>query len=358
MKQKRILLFSRDPGGCNSVTPLYDFLLGKGDIPLLYGKDFSLLKMKNDFHLNPSDLMNQLPSFDFEGVYSWLQSLGPKAVITGTSYGDQTEQWLWAASKRLGIPSFAILDHWINYGLRFKNAEGFSYPDLIIASDTDAKNLACKEKIPETKLRVWGNPYYDFLRTYSEQNLAAQIRSKYGCSSSAARLISFASEPFSLTPKNYGYSEAEILQSLIHSIRTTQPMDSKTVLVVRTHPKESRAGVLAFCERSSTSNLEIHCSNQERSIDLVSAADLNCGMISQYLIESAVLQKPTLSIQIGLNTSDPFILSQKGVLPLLTTQNDLDAQMKRFMNGNIGLPKLELPSQCMENIFTELERIA
>ncbi|MEK7246516.1 MAG: hypothetical protein AAB223_10915, partial [Pseudomonadota bacterium] len=52
-----------------------------------------------------------------------LERGSPGLLLTGTSFFDGFERALWAASRHLRIPSFAVLDSWTNIERRFRPAE-------------------------------------------------------------------------------------------------------------------------------------------------------------------------------------------------------------------------------------------
>jgi hypothetical protein len=356
--KNKILLFSRDPGGRNSVSPLFDFLSSKNFDLLFYTKDFSNCRESDPLDLRSADILNEVSILTPKALEDWLIKINPKAVITGTSYGDFSERHLWLACRKLKIPTFAILDHWINYGVRFKNEDaGFNFPDYIVVTDSDAEQLAIQDGVPKARLRTWGNPYYDFLKTKTLSNETNRIRSKFSCSNPADKMILFASEPFSSAPQSYGYDEKQTLENLLQSLKKISFKKGRISLVVRPHPKENAQGLADICEKYSGENLNIYISSEDKSIDIILASDLVCGMISQFLIESAVMKKISVSIQIGLNTKDPFILTQKKVIPLINNIHQLDDFFSSFFREERKPSNFELPHHCMENILAELEKI-
>jgi len=352
MNLKTVLLFSRDPGGCNSVAPLFSFFKERHFKPLLYAKDFSNRKMIDFFGLHPIDVLNEVPNLSEKAIEQWLAKLNPNIVITGTSFGDATERSIWLACKNLKITSFAILDHWINYAIRFKKEDGqYIFPDNIVVPDLDAKDLAVKEGLPSSALHVLGNPYYDFLRSWKSTQTIDKIRQKFLMDSNKDQLVVFASESISSSPAKFGYSEKEILEHLLNSIATRPENAPQVSVVVRPHPKEDFQDLIRICNRFQSSHLRTFVSSDENSIDLILASNLVCGMISQFLIETVVMKKSAISIQIGLNAKDPFILTQKGVLPLITNKNQLDGLIRNFHLNEKQRPSFEPPYQCMENIL-------
>lgn len=355
MKNKKILLFSRDPGGCNSISPLYQYLKQKGYEVLLYAKEFSLERMKTQFLLEPKNISNEIHDINPTKIINWLNKIKPDVIITGTSFGDITERMIWDNAQKIGIPTIVILDHWINYGNRFRDLEGrFVKPNIVIVPDQRGFEIAVKEGIPAETLKTWGNPYYDYLKTYSSEGVSV-IRNQY-LKKENQKLISFASEPFSKSPASYGYTEHEILHQLAISIKNMLDENASVCLIVRPHPKEDVGRLKMQCQKYEDDNLTLYVSSAEKSIDLILASDLVCGMISQYLIEGAILEKHVLSIQIGLNQPDPFILTRNGIVPIVLSSEQLDMALENFQSGKMIASKFNVTHQCMDRIFEELER--
>ena len=109
MKNKTILLFSRDPGGANTVVPLVPALREKGYSVKLFGKDMALKKYSNA-GLEGVDISTLLNKVNPAEVESFLCAEKADFLITGTSASDPVEKYLWKAAEKLNVPSFAILD--------------------------------------------------------------------------------------------------------------------------------------------------------------------------------------------------------------------------------------------------------
>src|SRR5574344_2059702 len=114
---KKILLFSRDPGGANAIISLVDKLKQSYEV-ILYGKDSAIHKYEEN-HLQYIDLSTEIENISLGNLEDFVDRIKPDLIITGTSADDMTEKYLWKVCEKKGIISFAILDQWINYGIRF-----------------------------------------------------------------------------------------------------------------------------------------------------------------------------------------------------------------------------------------------
>ena len=84
----------------------------------LYGKDVALSRFKN-YQLDPINIKDEINKISVDDLTSFLKRISPDVVITGTGADDMTEKLIWKSCKALRIKSYAILDQWVNYGIRF-----------------------------------------------------------------------------------------------------------------------------------------------------------------------------------------------------------------------------------------------
>ena len=114
MKGRRILFFSRDPGGTNAIMPLIAPLRALGNEVAIYGKD-AALSIYRKLNVDCSDICDSIPAGTPEEASEFVRKASPDLIVTGTSSEDFTERHLWRAAEKMGIPSFAVLDQWTNY---------------------------------------------------------------------------------------------------------------------------------------------------------------------------------------------------------------------------------------------------
>ncbi len=370
---KTILLFSRDPGGANTIIPLVQKLNDKYNI-LLYGKDVALLKYK-DNNLNAQNIMEYCKNINYNEIKNFLINIKPDFIITGTSADDYTEKYLWAAGQELNIKSFAILDQWINYGIRFSKysvSEINEYnkyktheymPSKILVMDSFAKDQMIKEGIDKSDILISGQPYFDFL--YNKlKNVSFEecqnYRKKLNCTNDTI-VITYVSEPFSKfynktenMPYYWGYTEKTIFNSLKQVLNElATKYNKKFKVIIRLHPKEDKNSFDDLIKENG--NLSFVIDNYTNSDIIINSSDLICGMQSMFLIESAIIGKPILSIQIGLRQDNPFILNKKNIIKEILTKEDLKLYLENFLDGNLVLPKLDIEYGAVDNVINFME---
>lgn len=369
----RVLAFSRDPGGANTVIPLVKPLRERGYDVRLFGKDMALAKYRLE-GLDGVDVLTELSAIKPDTVRHFIRSVSPDAVVTGTSADDFTEKYIWRASEELGIPSLAIVDQWSNYGLRFSGhgvndisvyAREKTHPYLpsrIVALDDYARMEMIGEGLPAERIVACGQPYFETVLARREDlGKSQQFCSASGIASEDF-LVLFASEPITSTYgpgalAYWGYTERTILSSLVRAVeKVAEETERSVVLVVRPHPKEGSEhflDIVAQCDR-------IRCLFDMGNSPwmLMKRADLVCGMSSMFLIESIIFGRPVLSVQIGLCREDPFVLSRRGTMRSVMSEGDLIARLRSsIIHGMHEIPAFEVIRNPVERIIVEMERL-
>jgi hypothetical protein len=370
---KKALLFSRDPGGANTIIPLIGPLLERGYAVSLYGKDVALRKYEAA-GLDCVDIMSVIDRLKPDSVAGFLKLVSPDVVITGTSADDFTEKYLWQAAEKLGIPSLAILDQWTNYGIRFspyvvadirKYEQSRAHPYLptrIVAMDDHARAEMVAEGLPRERIVICGQPYFETLFAASGDSDASLSFCEAHAITRDDYVVVFASEPIRLTystsGEHWGYTESSIFSSLVHVLEAVvgNAGNRRIVLVIRPHPKESRDGLCDIVRHSGGIFWLIDTASTPWA--LMNRADLVCGMSSMFLIESVILGKPTLSILIGLNRENPFILDRRGIMRSILTESDLHEQLHRIIVDGVRQEcRFDVIRNPVKRVVLEMEKL-
>jgi hypothetical protein len=175
-------------------------------------------------------------------------------------------------------------------------------------------------------------------------------------------LVLFASEPITSTYgagalAYWGYTERTILSSLVRAAeKIAGEAERSVVLVVRPHPKEGSdhfLDIVAQCDR-------VRCLFDTGNSPwmLMKRADLVCGMSSMFLIESVILGRPVLSVQIGLCREDPFVLSRRGIMRSVISEGNLIACLRSaIIHGMHPISTFDVIRNPVERIIAEMERL-
>ena len=368
----KILLFSRDPGGANTITPLVNPLKAKGYQVRLFGKDAALIRYEKA-GLAGLDITRSIPNITLDAIDSFIQLEAPDFIITGTSADDFTEKFIWKVSTTRNIPCFAILDQWLNYGVRFSNynlSELSHYaidkihpflPTKILVMDDYAKDEILKEGLDRSKVIVTGHPYFELLVKTASSGESLDFRKKYSISESDF-VLTYASEPISGmyggdSDHYLGYTERTIFQHIVETLDDIIGQTKKAIVfVIKLHPKEN---VQKYDEliKLSGRNLNIIKDRDSDPWDVIRSSQAVCGMSSMFLIESVILNKPVISVQIGLSRENPFVLDRRGILKSVLTKEELSLSLRSIIiHGQRPTYRFEIIKNPINNVIRHMEK--
>jgi len=377
---KRVLLFSRDPGGANTITPLVEPLAKSGWTVLLYGKDAALDKYTRAGVVGQNLALHCVPITQ-DSIFNFLKQEMPDFLITGTSTDDFTERFLWKAAEKLNIPSFAILDHWINYGFRFSkyqvseldkyrlDPEHPFLPTRILVMDEYGRQEAIKDGVAPDKLFITGQPHFEALIRNSQKISTDQLRSvrqKMGALTDGDLLITYASEDLGESyhetdhsPHYWGYTERTIFRELLNALLKFAPQSHRKIhLVIKIHPKER---VDNFDDLVATKSpfITFRVDKETNPVELIKASDLICGMSSMFLMESVILGKPILSIQIGLCRENPFVLDRMGIVQsILNSESLVNAFNEILLHNRFPRHEFSVLTNSVSTLLKMMEEFA
>lgn len=379
MKSKKILLFSMDPGGANTIMPLVRPLKEKGYKVRLLGKGVAIERYLK-FGVTGFNIEDVIKQIDLKHIEEFLMNERPDFIITGTSTGtDFTEKYLWKVGEKLKIPSFAILDQWINYGIRFSkyslseikeynNVKMHDYlPSKILVMDDYAKDEAAKDGLDPLRMIVTGQPYFETLLEEKEKvspEKIEKLKRELGIGESDF-IITFASEPISKDYNKYegnehywGYTEQTVFKELLDVVRLISHRYEKLIsIIVRLHPRENRTTYNDIISLHQSEKRPIIINRELNPWDLILASDLVCGMSSMFLIESVILKKPTISVLTGLKRENPFILDRRGVMRSITDRETLLEYLKQIIiYNNFVTCQFDIIKDSVNNIISQMEK--
>ena len=351
MKGRRILIFSRDPGGTNAIMPLIEPLRALGNEVSVYGKDAALSIYRKQ-NIDCSDICDTIPSGTQEETDEFVRKTRPDLIVTGTSSEDFTERHLWKAAERAEITSFAVLDQWTNYRLRLIPEGGdpmneratseLIVPSFFFIMDEFARKEMCALGIDREKLVVSGQPFFDYIRKTGDRITRGEVEQlrRELTGTQGGLVFVFASQPIAsihrqngMAEDYWGYTEKTVLKSVAGCLsKLAEETPVKATLVLRLHPKDE-SNVYQDTLATFSNSIKVVVDRETDSSLLLKAADLVIGMFSMLLLEAAILEKRFISVQIGLKRENPLIFDRMGLVRSILTEKELEETLRGILNG-------------------------
>ncbi|MEI8218040.1 MAG: hypothetical protein WCG51_03215, partial [Elusimicrobiota bacterium] len=173
-------------------------------------------------------------------------------------------------------------------------------------------------------------------------------------------LVVFAAEPFKKGDlKIIGYTDIRIIEKLVESLEAAAAgLHKKIRLIIKLHPRDKRP-ISMFPLRGSP-RVSVEAAHSGNARDYILNADIVTGMASIFLIESCLLQKPTLSIQIGLKSPDALITNKIGLTRAIRSRGELTGALSDILKGKhkAQSPKaMKIDGKATERVVKFLNRM-
>ncbi|MBU0981405.1 hypothetical protein KKC94_01815 [Patescibacteria group bacterium] len=318
-KPIKILFAAEDPGGFNTLWPVY---LQTGGTFYLAGTSKLIAKEKK-IPFIPAD------NFTEEQIQETINKENPDAVLTGTSLGQSLDKLFISAAKHLKIPVASIIDFWINYSQRFT-----ALPDKIFIMDDFAKEEMLREGFDQKLLKVTGNPFFDTFRPGIKKG----------------ENITFFSPFYTEITKNpLNLNEVEALADFVAAF---EELKIASPILIKNHPKSTRPD--KFEQIIAQSPLKIQLT-QENPETLIENSFLVIGLNSMPLFQAALMGKRVISYQPGLKGPDPLISNKLGFSTAIYKKEDLTVAIKKTLQEEPKPPSF--PKNATQNVIKELHEM-
>lgn len=208
----------------------------------------------------------------------------PALLLTGTSFHAGFERALWAAARRLRVPSFAAVDSWTNIERRFalsggepEQPDGFGVPDESTRAEIAAAGW-CR-----ARLAVIGQPHLAARTERLKQRRRLRLPDR-------ETTIVFFSEPIieDFGPSVRGFTQFEVATLAAEGLAGR----AGVFLSIKPHPRESEGAWHDWLVRTPNAGLAT-----EDTETLLGAADGVLGMTTMVLLEARLAGIPVMSLQ-------------------------------------------------------------
>ena len=333
--KKKILVACNDPGGTMACVPVIKRLLEDRKIDtVIYAGKYAQDIFSRESVPFKTLAYNCINREKLKHIENILEKEKPIIVFTSTSFGKVVDNVFSYVAIRKGIKTFVLIDQWCNYSKRFRiydNNKNFeNLPDYIGVIDNIAKQEMIEERFPPERLVVVGHPYFDSLinqkRELSKQQKKS-FRDSYVIGNKNI-IVTFASAPFKRGEyQKIGYTDIIIIKKLVKALSSIAHKYNRHItLIIKTHPRDERKDS-AF-PVNSDELIKVMLVRADNATDFILNSDIVTGMDSIFLVESFLLGKPTLSVQIGLKTEDALITNRMGLTKAILSYDELNVVLK------------------------------
>jgi hypothetical protein len=233
---------------------------------------------------------------------------GASMVFTGTSHPDSSgsfELQAIAAAERLGLPTAAFVDHWVNFRLRFQSSDrGLILPRTILVLDEEARRRAIAEGLPEDRLQIWPNPHLVYLaRHWRPRGERDATRRQLGLGDARTFVILYAPDPIRMRDPDgrRGFDEISATGDLLACLGG---VGERVQVLAKLHPLQPPEPLRTLLAASP--QVIVADDRQADVPELIHASDAVIGFFSNLLLEADALQRPVVRYYPGDRASDPL----------------------------------------------------
>ncbi|MFZ3131540.1 MAG: hypothetical protein WA125_10685, partial [Desulfosporosinus sp.] len=153
------------------------------------------------------------------------------------------------------------------------------------------------------------------------------------------------------------YTEKTIFSEFLEALEEIAPLKRNITVLIKLHPKED-ADSFSRHLINIPKGLRIVIDKDTEPRKLILASDLVCGMSSMFLLESIIIGKPTLSVQIGLCRPSPFVLERMKILSSIRDQKSLRSYLESIiLHKQVQEYKFSVVSNAVKNVINLVEDI-
>jgi len=309
LQGKGIFAFS-DPAGANSILALIDNITKCGS---KNNEDF--IVFTNSVGVFPNEYINLVKIRDFSiKIYSEILSkFKPDYIFTATS-NNNYEHNIRLLSQQKGIRTIAFIDHWTSYLKRFTFNNKTLFPDEIWVINDIAKKDAIEAGLPEDKIFISDNPYYEKIGKFVPKVDKESFLGEHGIPLDK-KIIMFISDDLRESfPKNsnnkcaLGFDEFTVLSDVLNSlceIHNKGLIDfSKYLFLIKIHPRSEISKFDSLIKNRKYNFLNIEVRKKIDPLTITYYSDYILGMFSNMVIEALLMGKKVLRVQTGQTGED------------------------------------------------------
>lgn len=337
---KKLIFGYSDPGGANQIAAIVNYLKNKK-----YNKKVCFRILTDKHGYKHKDLLPHIEIIDprLDKVEEIILDFQPDKIFTAASLLSYIEHFLIKVAKKHEIKSMTFLDHWTSYYEKFIRDGKTNFPDLILLSDDRAKKIAIEQGLPEKKLRIVGNLFYENLMNYLPSISRKEFFDFFELDMDN-KILLFISD--SISEQNGGYKESinkfgfneistfsTVMEELKRLEKSGRLKIADFILLIKLHPKEriDKYNHL-ITNLSFAKNIVVQTSDISNH-DILFYSDFHIGMFSSMVIESIILGKKVLRVEINNIIGDLININNK-YYKYIINKSDLSDGLIYLLNQN------------------------
>lgn len=199
-------------------------------------------------------------------------------LVIGTGGSDFEKVHLQSAHQE-GKQTYSVLDHWINYEMRFEFGQATIEPNKILVFDSDAEDLA-RIKFPRTQVFFLVNKY--------EESIRSQVQNTAKENSVTTFLYIHENIAYQFESKEYWRACFERFYSQVSKLH------NNFLIRLRIHPKDNPVNFVDFVSIYPS----VVLSNSDLAVD-IALSDVVVGVRSAALATARNCGKPVFTTNIS-----------------------------------------------------------
>jgi hypothetical protein len=292
LKGRGLFVFS-DPGGAKPLLALITLLKPLTACRIISDRDYSFFA---DFNLD-------VERYEAGMEQSVIENFSPNFLFAGTSYTSKIELKFIQEAKNRQVSSYSFIDHYTKFEDRFLLDNHYIFPDHICVIDEKAKNIGLETALPKDRFLITGNFYHQWLQNWKPA-ISRKVFLGLLNIPLQNKLFVYAPDPVTNIGgiEKYGLDEASVLKNILVALEMQTKLPY--TLLIKMHPNQNKGILNDLIPKNDCRYIVANDAINTNS--LLYYSDLIIGIISNILIEGAIMHKKVLRCLIGFKNTDPL----------------------------------------------------
>lgn len=353
-----------DAGGANAIIPVIRQLLEKNiAVTAIYAGPSVRVWENAGVSIPAIKVEDSISKADAQQL---LKEKGITVLLSAGGIYNRMEHTFRLAATASDLFSVSLLDSWFNYVERYsRDMEGkteWSRPDVACAMDQSNYKGMLAAGFRSDQLIITGPPNLEWSiaqTMFEAEKKRQQWREQEGLAAQDL-VITFFSDPFYWLPDGrpctgpgglmspegkslYGYTSLTVLSAVLEDLDAAfKKQNRRCQLVLKPHPLEYVDSLCPILAAAKQSHVNVTLRTEGSAAQWIGISDAAIGMMSIALLETALADKPALSVQLGLPESgqeDPCLSNLLGYTYPIYDRDSLRSATESLACGRLDALK-------------------